>query len=104
MSATNPEAQPLLSSSVPRTYHDEPIQGPSQAGGGSDEESNDTLVGDDASAPKTTSWSTIAFQSVIVILSLIVVGLFIKGFIDADDIEVWFRLEWRSRDTYSWST
>ncbi|KAF8435501.1 mitochondrial carrier [Boletus edulis BED1] len=41
----------------------------------------------DIGPPKTRSWSTIAFQSVIVLLSLIVVGLFIKGFIDADDVE-----------------
>jgi hypothetical protein len=92
-STTNPEAQPLLSSFEPRTYHDEPFQG---AAGGSDEESSDTLVGDDASPPKTRPWSTIAFQSVIVLLSLVVVGLFIKGFIDADDTEVWLCLEWCS--------
>ncbi|KAF8547054.1 mitochondrial carrier [Imleria badia] len=88
-STTDPEAQPLLSSSEPRTYHDEhaQVQGPSQAAGGSDEASSDTLVADDASDPKTRSWSTIAFQSVIVLLSLIVLGLFVKGFIDADDVE-----------------
>ena len=45
-STTNPEAQPLLSSSdSPRTYHGEPLGGPSLAPRGSDEESNDTLVG-----------------------------------------------------------
>lgn len=96
-STTNPEAQPLLSPSKPPTYHDEHIQDPSRTVGGSDEESGDTLVADDADAPKTRSWSMIAFQSVIVLLSLIVVGLFIKGFIDAGDVEVWFYLEWCSR-------
>ncbi|KAG6372489.1 mitochondrial carrier domain-containing protein [Boletus reticuloceps] len=81
---TNPEAQPLLSSSEPPTYLDDnPVQN-SRAAGGSDEESNHLVTN---GPPKTRSWSTIAFQSVIVLLSLIVVGLFIKGFIDADDVE-----------------
>ena len=96
--STNPEAQPLLGSSdSPRTYHDEPLEGASQAARGSDEESNDTLVAEDTNSPKTRPWSTIAFQSIVVLLSLIVVGLFIKGFIDADDVEVWLCLEWCSR-------
>ncbi|KAG8215691.1 hypothetical protein J3R82DRAFT_7565 [Butyriboletus roseoflavus] len=91
-STANPEAQPLLSPFKPPTYHDEPVQDPSRPAGGSDEESNDTLVADDADAPKPRSWSTIAFQFVVVLLSLTVVALFIKGFIDADDVEVWFCL------------
>lgn len=93
-STTDPEAQPLLSSSEPRTYSNEPahVEGSSRAAGGSDEGSSDTLVVDDTGAQKTRSWPTIAFQSVIVLLSLGVVGLFIKGFIDADDVEVWFYL------------
>lgn len=96
----NPETQPLLSSSKPPSYHDESLQDPSAAGG-SDEESNSTLVAVDADAPRTRSWSTIVFQSVIVLLSLIVLGLFIKGFIDADDAQVWFCLDWRSAGSYS---
>ena len=91
-STNNPEAQPLLGSSGPRTYSSEPreVQDPSRAAGGSDEETN---VTDDASAPKRKSWSTIVFQGVIVFLALIVLGLFIKGFIDADDVEVWLSPE-----------
>lgn len=88
-STTNPEAQPLLSTSKPLTYHDELIHDPSRAAGGNDEESNDTLLSDDAHLPKTRSWSIIVFQSVIVLSSLLVVGLFIKRFIDAGDVEVW---------------
>lgn len=95
---TSPEAQPLLNSSEPRkTYHDDPICDPPRSAGLGDEESSDPLVPNDASAQRTRSWSTIAFQSVITLLSLVVVGLFIKGFIDADDVEVWFCLEWCSR-------
>ncbi|KAI9566573.1 mitochondrial carrier domain-containing protein [Boletus coccyginus] len=85
-STTNPEAQPLLNSSEPRkTYHDDPLRDPSRSA--SDEESSDPLAPNDASAQKTRSCSTIAFQSVITLLSLVVVGLFVKGFIDADDVE-----------------
>lgn len=78
---SNPEAQPLLSVVEHPGNDGEPVQ--SRAASGNDEES--TLVAD---APKARSWSTIAFQAIIVLLSLIVVGLFIKGFIDADDVEV----------------
>lgn len=95
-STANPEAQPLLSPFKSPTYHDEPIQDPSRAAASSDEESNDTLVANDADAPQTRSWSTIAFQSVIGLLLLLVVALFIKGFMDADDVEVWFCLGWDS--------
>lgn len=92
-SITNPEAQPLLSPSQPPTYHGEPIQDPCIADGSDEESGHATLVADDVETSKTRSWPTIAFQSVIVLSSLIVVGLFIKGFIDADDVEVWFCLK-----------
>lgn len=90
---TNPEAQPLLSVAEQPRYHDHE---PATTSGISDEES--TLVAD---APKARSLSMIAFQTVIVFLSLILVGLFVKGFIDADDAEVWLYLEWRSRTRFS---
>lgn len=77
---TNTERQPLLSVEQP-SYHDDPTQSPAADGG--DEESAHA-----SEAPKTRSWSTIGFQGVIVLLSFIVIGLFIKGFIEADDVEV----------------
>lgn len=88
---TNPsETQPLLSTAVPPTYHDSdepPLIG------GSDEESNSTLVApDNTRIKKAKYWSIVAFQVYVVCKCLIVLGLFIRGFILMGDVEVRFSL------------
>ncbi|KAG9312448.1 mitochondrial carrier domain-containing protein [Chiua virens] len=79
VTTTDPETQPLLSPSGTTDHHDEDPA--SRILGSSDDDTIDT------GALKPRSWWTIAFQGVIVLLSLIVLGLFVKGFIDADDVE-----------------
>ncbi|KAF8836107.1 mitochondrial carrier [Paxillus ammoniavirescens] len=79
----NPEAQPLLTISKPPSYHDEPVQ--DSAGSNSNDEEN--LIPAVNDTPKKRNWSLIAFQGVIVLLALAVLVIFIKGFIDADDVE-----------------
>lgn len=76
--STNLETQPLLGVEHP-SYHNESTS--SRANGDGDEVS--VLV---SGAAKARSWSTVAFQGAIVLLSLIVVALFIQGFIGTDDI------------------
>ncbi|KAF9221193.1 mitochondrial carrier [Gyrodon lividus] len=79
----NAEAQPLLTTSKPPSYHDEPAQ---QFAGRSDEE-NLPLVANETETRKKISWLTILFQGVIILLALFVLVLFIKGFIHGDDVE-----------------
>ncbi|KAF9244479.1 mitochondrial carrier [Melanogaster broomeanus] len=74
------EAQPLLTDSNPPRYHDDPVQDSPPS---SDEENLTSAQ----EMSKKRKWSTIAFKAVIALLALFVLALFIKGFIDADDVE-----------------
>ncbi|KIJ62477.1 hypothetical protein HYDPIDRAFT_94471 [Hydnomerulius pinastri MD-312] len=80
--SNNVESQPLLASSKPPSYRDEPVQDDA----GNDEE-NLTLEADEPESPKKRSWKTIAFQGVAALLVVFALAVFIKGFIDADDVE-----------------
>ncbi|KAH7886581.1 mitochondrial carrier domain-containing protein [Phlebopus sp. FC_14] len=77
------EQQPLLTSSKPPSYHETPQQEDVAVGIATDEE-NLTAV-DEAS--KRRNPRTIAFQVVVTLLAVLVAVIFIKGFIDADDVE-----------------
>ncbi|KAG2071196.1 mitochondrial carrier [Suillus decipiens] len=75
-----PEEQPLLSNSKPPTYHDNTPESLSRP---QDEEAL-TLTDDNPKEPWTTR--QIIVYSVLTLLALFILAIFIKGFIDADDV------------------
>lgn len=79
------EEQPLLSNSKPSSYH------PSESSSRIQDEETATLMDEDETndLPKEP-WTRrqIAVYSTLTLLGLFILAIFIKGFIDADDVEV----------------
>jgi hypothetical protein len=80
-----PEEQPLLSNTKPPSYHDDSPETFSRT---QDEESLN-LTDETSDSPKQP-WTRrqIAVYSVLTLLGLFILATFIKGFIDADDVNV----------------
>jgi len=81
------EGQPLLSGSKPPSYHGSPPESSSHT---PDEDTVILINEDETSDPPKEPWTRtqIIIYSVLTLLGLFLLALFIKGFIDADDVEV----------------
>jgi hypothetical protein len=81
------EEQPLLSSSKPPSYHDSSLESSSRT---PDEEALILIDEDDISNSPKEPWTRtqITVYGVLTLLGLFILAIFIKGFIDADDVEV----------------
>jgi hypothetical protein len=79
------EEQPLLSSSKPPSYHDSSLESRTP-----DEEAVILIDEDDISNSPKEPWTRtqITVYGVLTLLGLFILAIFIKGFIDADDVEV----------------
>ncbi|KAJ8594199.1 hypothetical protein M405DRAFT_527282 [Rhizopogon salebrosus TDB-379] len=79
------EEQPLLSSSKPPSYHDSSLESRIP-----DEEAVILIDEDDISNSPKEPWTRtqITVYGVLTLLGLFILAIFIKGFIDADDVEV----------------
>jgi len=80
-----PEQQPLLSNSKPPSYRDNPPDSLSRT---QDEEALTSIDETDDSPKEPWTRGQIIVYSVLTLLGLIILALFIKGFIDADDVNV----------------
>ncbi|KAG2119298.1 mitochondrial carrier [Suillus clintonianus] len=80
-----PEEQPLLSSSKPPSYHDN--DNPQESLSGPQDEEALVLIDEADDSPKEP-WTRrqIIFYSGLTLLGLFILGVFVKGFIDADDV------------------
>src|SRR5258708_20776264 len=80
------EEQPLLSNSKPSGYQDPP----GSSSRTQDEETAILIDEDETSDSPKEQWTRkqIAIYSVLTLLGLFILAIFVKGFIDADDVEV----------------
>ncbi|OAX38228.1 mitochondrial carrier [Rhizopogon vinicolor AM-OR11-026] len=79
------EEQPLLSNSKPSSYQDPP----GSSSRTQDEEAAVLIEEDETSDSPKEQWTRkqIAIYSVLTLLGLFILAIFVKGFIDADDVE-----------------
>jgi hypothetical protein len=79
------EEQPLLSNSKPSSYHS-----PESSSRIQDEETVILIDEDETNDPQKEPWTRrqIVVYSTLTLLGLFILAIFIKGFIDADDVEV----------------
>lgn len=80
-----PEEQPLLSNTKPPSYHDD---SPESLGLTQDEEALNLTDSDETSDSPKEPWTRrqLTVYGVLTLLGLFILAIFIKGFIDADDV------------------